>query len=69
MASKIVKIPNISCGHCTNTIERDLSDLEGVTFVKADKDSKMLSVDWNEPPATWAVIADLLSEIGFPAEA
>ncbi|OAD18978.1 heavy metal-binding protein [Candidatus Thiomargarita nelsonii] len=69
MASKTVKIPNISCEHCTNTIEREMSELEGVTSVKADKDSKMFSVEWNEPPATWAVIADLLNEIGYPAEA
>jgi len=69
MASKTIKIPNISCKHCTNTIKREMSELEGVTYVKADKDSKMLSVEWNEPPATWAVIAGLLNEIGYPAEA
>jgi copper chaperone CopZ len=68
MATKTVKVPKISCGHCTSTIEREVSDLEGITSVKADKDSKMVTIEWNEPPATWTEIADLLNEIGYPAE-
>jgi copper ion binding protein len=68
MASKTVKVPNISCGHCTSTIEREVSELEGVTSVKADKDSKMVTVEWNEPSVAWTEIAELLNEIGYPAE-
>jgi len=68
MTSKTVKVSNISCGHCTSTIERELSDLEGVTSVKADKESKTVTIEWNEPPITWKKIADLLNEIGYPAE-
>jgi copper chaperone len=69
MATKTVKVPKISCGHCTSTIEREIGELEGVTSVKADKDSKMVTIDWNEPPVTWTQITDLLTEIGYPAEA
>jgi copper chaperone CopZ len=69
MASKTVKVPNISCGHCTSTIEREVGELEGINSVKADKDSKMVTIDWNEPPVTWAQITALLTEIGYPAEA
>jgi len=57
MATKTVKVPKISCGHCTSTIEREVSDLEGITSVQADKDSKMVTIECNEPPATpqeWA---------------
>lgn len=68
MASKTVKVPKISCGHCTSTIEREVSDLEGITSVKADKDSKMVTIEWNEPSITWTQIAELLDEIGYPAE-
>jgi copper chaperone len=68
MASKTVKIANISCGHCTNTIERELKELAGVVSVKAEKESKQVTVEWQEPPATWTAISDLLKEIGYPAE-
>ena len=53
MATKTVKVAKIVCGHCTSTIEREMSDLEGITSVKADKDSKMVTIEWDEPPATW----------------
>ena len=68
MATKTIKVPAISCGHCTDTIERELSELDGITSVQANKDSKMVTVQWIEPPVTWNLIADLLHEIGFPAE-
>ena len=67
MPTKTIKVPKINCGHCTNTIERELGDLEGITSVRADKDSKMVTVEWNESPVTWNQITDLLDEIGFPA--
>ena len=67
MASKTVNVPNISCGHCTAAIERKVSELEGITSVKADKDSKTVVFEWNEPPAAWTQIAGLLTEIGYPA--
>jgi copper ion binding protein len=69
MANKTVKVPNISCGHCTSTIEREVGELEGVTSVKADENSKIVTVEWNEPAASWTQIADLLTEIGYSAEA
>ena len=68
MTSKTVKVSNITCEHCTSTIERELSDLEGVTSVKANKESQTVTIEWNEPPVTWKKIAYLLNEIGYPAE-
>lgn len=66
MPTKTTKIPNINCAHCTKAIEREVGDLEGVTSVKAEIDSKMVTIDWNEPPATWSQITELLNEIGYP---
>lgn len=68
MPTKTVKVPNINCGHCTSTIEREVAELEGVTRVQADKDRKMVTIDFHEPPATWAQIEALLNEIGYPPE-
>lgn len=67
METKTFIAPNISCGHCTHTIETELKDLKGVQSVQADKDSKQVVVSW-EAPATWTEISALLDEIGFPAQ-
>ena len=68
MATKTFKVPNISCGHCVKTIEREVGELEGVTSVKADEATKTVTVEWQEPTTHWDAIAALLEEINYPAE-
>lgn len=67
MDNKTINVPNISCGHCTHTIEMEVSDLAGVTSVKADLESKQVAINWEEP-ATWDNIQALLQEISYPPE-
>ena len=67
MESKTFTVPNISCGHCTHTIETEVADIAGVNSVKADKDSKQVTVAWDSP-ATWSEIQSLLQEINYPPE-
>ena len=69
MATKTFKAPNISCGHCVMTIQNEVGELEGVNSVVAVQDTKMVTVDWNEPPQSWDGIKALLKEINFPPEA
>ena len=68
MASKTFKVPNISCGHCVMTIQREVGELEGVTSVQAEGDTQTVTVEWNEPPANWDGIRALLEEINYPPE-
>jgi copper chaperone len=68
MATKTFKVPNISCGHCVMTIEREVGELEGVTSVKAEQTAQLVTVEWNEPPASWEGIRALLEEINYPPE-
>ncbi len=67
MERKTFRVPNISCGHCVMTIQRELSALAGVQRVEGDAASKMVTVEW-QPPANWDKIASLLREIHYPAE-
>lgn len=67
MTTKTFTVPNISCGHCTRTIEMELSDLDGVTAVQADEQSKQVTVSW-DAPQTWAGIQELLTEINYPPQ-
>jgi copper chaperone CopZ len=68
MQSKTVTVPNISCGHCTHTVEMELSDISGVNSVKADIDSKQVVVEWGDP-ATWTQIEAMMVEINYPPAA
>ena len=64
--SKTFRAPKISCDHCSRTIERELGKLDGVETVGADAAAKVVTVKWNEPPATWDAICSKLAEINFP---
>ena len=59
-------IPNISCGHCVKAIQKELSELAGVTSVEGDPGTKEIAVLW-EPPATEGNIKATLKEINYPA--
>lgn len=68
MATRTFKVPNISCGHCVMTIQREVGELAGVVSVKAEADSKTVTVEWNEPDTNWDGIRALLEEINYPPE-
>lgn len=67
MESKTVVIPNISCEHCTHTIESEVSELPGVKAVRADEKTKNVTIEWSVP-ATWQKINETLTEINYPPE-
>lgn len=67
MTSKTFTVPNISCGHCVHTVESEVGELPGVMSVKADQNSKQVTVEW-QAPATWEKIQALLQEINYPPE-
>ncbi|MDY6872449.1 MAG: heavy-metal-associated domain-containing protein [Chloroflexota bacterium] len=60
-------VPNISCKHCTHTISMELSDLDGVSNVDADPETKKVTVQF-DAPASEETIKDTLAEINYPAE-
>ena len=67
MATVTYTVPAIHCGHCTHTIEMELSELQGVQTVKADQTSKKVQITFGAP-ATEEKIKGLLVEIVYPAE-
>lgn len=66
MEKATLNIPAISCGHCVMTIKRELGEIEGVTSVEGDVETKEITVEWR-PPATVQRIRSTLEEIGYPA--
>lgn len=65
MTSKTYVVPNISCSHCTHTIERELELVEGVESVHAEEATKQVTVEVNEP-GVLAQVESTLEEIGYP---
>jgi copper chaperone CopZ len=66
MTSKTVKVPSISCGHCVATIEREVSEMSGVSEVKAEQVSKNVTITWDPEATDWVVIEGLMKEIDHP---
>ncbi len=65
MANKTVTVPGISCGHCVATIEREVADLAGVSSVKAEQNSREVTISWDPDTTDWVVIEDLMKEINY----
>ncbi len=69
MEQKTVKVPNISCGHCVNTIEREVGDEPGVAAVKADAVAKTVVISWDPDTTDWVAIERVMDEINYPPTA
>ncbi len=66
MTTKTYNVPDISCGHCTATIERELKLVDGLDSVKAELDTKQVTVEV-ENDGVLAEVEKMLEEIGYPA--
>ena len=66
MLSQTYLASNISCAHCTHTIERELKMVAGVQAVHAEEQSKKVTVTVDKPETLQAV-ESTLAEIGYPA--
>ena len=66
METKTFSVPNISCGHCVMTIEREVGELKGVDTVKAEQETKNVTISWDPDTTDWVVIEDTMKEINFP---
>ena len=58
-------VPAMHCNHCTHTVSMELSDLEGVSKVDADLNTKVVTVEY-DAPATEQELRDTLAEINYP---
>jgi copper chaperone len=66
MDKQTFHIPNISCGHCTMTIENELKELDGVNSVQGNVADKTVTVEYNAPMTKDKILATL-KEINYPA--
>lgn len=68
MLEKTVKVSNISCGHCVDTIEREVGRMQSVDSVLADQASKEVTLHWTDDGPRWEAIASHLADVAYPVE-
>lgn len=62
MSRYIIKVPDMSCMHCVNRIDKALSDM-GLTDFEINLEDKTVTLDSNKI----AEILDVLDDAGYPA--
>eukprot|EP00285_Hemiselmis_virescens_P009428 CAMPEP_0173380036 /NCGR_PEP_ID=MMETSP1356-20130122/2812_1 /TAXON_ID=77927 ORGANISM="Hemiselmis virescens, Strain PCC157" /NCGR_SAMPLE_ID=MMETSP1356 /ASSEMBLY_ACC=CAM_ASM_000847 /LENGTH=73 /DNA_ID=CAMNT_0014333513 /DNA_START=17 /DNA_END=238 /DNA_ORIENTATION=+ len=62
-----MKVPEMSCGHCSGVIQKEVGKLEGVWKVTADPASKVVQIEFADP-CTWDEIKRTLIANEFPPE-
>lgn len=67
MSQVTLSIPNISCGHCVMTVQRESGFVDGVEYVSGDAESKVATFEVASEEALAALKATL-AEAGYPAE-
>jgi len=67
METKTVKVPNVGCNGCINTIKSAVGELTGVIQVDGNPDTQMFTIQWDSP-ADWTTIQGKMVEIDYAPE-
>jgi copper ion binding protein len=68
MEKATLEAPDISCGHCIETIHKAVEKLPGVKFVSGDPDSKTVVVEYDPAQAQMEQIESAMEEEGYPVK-
>ena len=62
----VVTTPDMSCGHCVATIEREVAELDGVEDVDADLATKQVTISFDPARVTVPQLESTLDDAGYP---
>ncbi|MGX6446347.1 copper chaperone CopZ [Neobacillus sp. K501] len=65
MEKLTLKVNGMSCGHCVNSIEGSVGNLEGVEFVKVHLNAGNVDVAFNPSVVTLDKIKDTIDDQGY----
>ena len=68
MATNVLNVPDISCGHCQATITDALTPLEGVQAVNVDIPTRKVTVEYNPTIVGLDRMKEVLAEEDYPVE-
>ncbi len=66
--TSVLSVPDISCGHCEQTITGALAPLDGVQSVRVDIPTKKVSVEYDPSVVTVDRFKAVLEEEDYPVE-
>lgn len=67
MTTKTLEAPDITCGHCIQTIEKAVTKVPGVRFLSGDADKKQVTLELENDAAIDAV-ERAMEEEGYPVK-
>jgi copper ion binding protein len=65
MKEIVLSVPDISCGHCQESIEGGLGEVDGVGSVQVDIDAKTVSLSFDPSKVTEQLIDTNLEDLGY----
>ncbi len=68
MATSVLNVPTISCGHCVNTITNALTPLAGVSSVNVDIPTRNVTVEYDAATTNVEQFKEVLAEEDYPVE-
>lgn len=69
MIKKItLSIPEISCSHCTSSIDAALRELDGIKSVESSVEKREATVEFASEIISEGAIIEIIDDIGFAAE-
>ncbi len=68
MATSVLNVPDISCGHCQATITNALSPLDGVQAVNVDIPTRKVMVEYDPTIVGIDRMKEVLAEEDYPVE-
>lgn len=62
-----LSIPEISCGHCTSSIDAALTEVDGILSVESSVADKTTTVEFAPEIISAGAIIEMIDDIGFAA--
>jgi copper chaperone len=67
--STVLKVPDMTCGHCELSVQEALDDLDGVERAKADHATGDVEVDYDEDKVSVEQMGEAIEEVGYTLRA
>jgi copper chaperone len=61
----VLSVPDISCAHCVNAINRALQSLQGIEVVTTDIPTKTVHLRYDSRAVSMEKIESVLDDIGY----
>ena len=65
MSKVFIGVDGMTCGHCSETIQKTVGGIDGVNSVKVNLEAKQVAVDFDPDKTELRSIHDRIKEAGF----